>query len=295
MLRAPEPALPMQIAIQISIIALMSAFVYALIALGFTLVFGIMRVVNFAHGEFYMLGAYAVYVLYGLLGWPYAGALIAGALLVGAIGFVLERVLFRRFTGDEMGGMIMSLALAITLQAAISLLFTVDDLSVARPVEGALQIGSVFLALDQLAVVGVTVVALAAFYLLIEKTRVGITIRAVAQDSVVAQLQGVRAWRMTALTFALSCLLAGLAGALMAPVYTINPHMGELVLVKAFIIVVLGGLGSLPGAVIAALILSFTEAIAATFYNATVATMFSFLIVMAVLTVRPAGLMGRSR
>ena len=295
MLRAPEPALPMQIAIQISIIALMSAFVYALIALGFTLVFGIMRVVNFAHGEFYMLGAYAVYVLYGLLGWPYAGALIAGALLVGAIGFVLERVLFRRFTGDEMGGMIMSLALAITLQAAISLLFTVDDLSVARPVEGALQIGSVFLALDQLAVVGVTVVALAAFYLLIEKTRLGITIRAVAQDSVVAQLQGVRAWRMTALTFALSCLLAGLAGALMAPVYTINPHMGELVLVKAFIIVVLGGLGSLPGAVIAALILSFTEAIAATFYNATVATMFSFLIVMAVLTVRPAGLMGRSR
>lgn len=285
----------MQIAIQISIIALMSAFVYALIALGFTLVFGIMRVVNFAHGEFYMLGAYAVYVLYGLLGWPYAGALIAGALLVGAIGFVLERVLFRRFTGDEMGGMIMSLALAITLQAAISLVFTVDDLSVARPVEGALQIGTVFLALDQLAVVGVTVVALAAFYFLIEKTRVGITIRAVAQDSVVAQLQGVRAWRMTALTFALSCLLAGLAGALMAPVYTINPHMGELVLVKAFIIVVLGGLGSLPGAVIAALILSFTEAIAATFYNATVATMFSFLIVMAVLTVRPAGLMGRSR
>ena len=285
----------MQIAIQISIIALMSAFVYALIALGFTLVFGIMRVVNFAHGEFYMLGAYAMYVLYGLLGWPYGSALIAGALLVGVAGFVLERVLFRRFTGDEMGGMIMSLALAITLQAAISLVFTVDDLSVARPVEGALQIGSVFLALDQLFVVGVTLLALAAFYVLIEKTRVGITIRAVAQDSEVARLQGVRSWRMTARTFALSCLLAGLAGALMAPVYTIHPHMGELVVVKAFIIVVLGGLGSLPGAVIAALILSFTEAIASTFYNSTVATMLSFLIVMAVLTVRPAGLMGRSR
>lgn len=285
----------MQLAFQIFSIALMSAFVYALIALGFTLVFGIMRIVNFAHGEFYMLGAYTMYVFYGLLGWPYGWALVACALTVGAMGLAAERLLFRRFAGDEMGGMIMSLALAITLQAAVSLIFTVDDLSVPRPVEGAWQIGSVFLALDQLLVVGVTLLVLVAFYLLIEKTRVGITIRAVAQDSEVARLQGVRAWRMTALTFALSCILAALAGALMAPVYTINPHMGELAVVKAFIIVVLGGLGSLPGAIIAALILSFTEAIAATFYNATVATMVSFLIVIAVLTVRPAGLMGRSR
>ncbi|QIL74062.1 branched-chain amino acid ABC transporter permease (plasmid) [Diaphorobacter sp. HDW4B] len=285
----------MQIAIQISVIALMTAFVYALVALGFTLVFGIMRVVNFAHGEFYMLGAYSVYVFYGILGWNFGLALVVGALVVGLSGLLVERLLFRRFAGDEMGGMIVSLALAVCLQEAVALIFSVDDLTVERPVQGVLEIGGVFIALDQLVVVGVTLLVLVAFYLLIEKTRVGITIRAVAQDSEVARLQGVRSWRMTALTFGLSCLLAGIAGALMAPVYTINPHMGEMVVVKAFIIVVLGGLGSLPGAVVAALILSFTEAIASTFYNATVATMLSFLIVMAVLTFRPAGLMGRSR
>lgn len=284
----------MQLVIQISIIALMSAFVYALVALGFTLVFGILRIVNFAHGEFYMLGAYAVYVFYGQFGWPYLPAIVASALVVGALGLIAERTLFRRFAGDEMGGMIMSLALAISLQAAISLLFSVDEHSVPRPVEGALQIGDVFLAKDQLLVVGITLLALGAFYALIEKTRLGVTIRAVAQDREVARLQGVRSWRIMALTFGLSCMLAGLAGALMAPVYTISPHMGELVVVKAFIIVVLGGLGSLPGAVVAALILSFTEAIAATFYNATIATMASFLIVIAVLVIRPAGLMGRS-
>ncbi|QII85332.1 branched-chain amino acid ABC transporter permease [Bordetella hinzii] len=283
----------MQITLQIVIIALMSTFVYALVALGFTLVFGILRVVNFAHGEFYMLGAYAMFIFYGTLSWPYLPALAAAALAVGALGLLVERGLFRRFT-DEMGGMIMSLALAITLQAAMSLLFSVDEQSVRRPVEGAWQVGPAFFAKDQLLIVGISVIALAAFYFLIERTRLGITIRAVAQDREVARLQGVGSRKIMAFTFALSCGLAGLSGALMAPVYTVHPYMGEAVVVKAFIIVVLGGLGSLPGAVVAALILSFTEAIAATFYNATVATMVSFLIVMAVLLVRPSGLMGKS-
>lgn len=284
----------MQLLIQISTIALMSAFVYALVALGFTLVFGILRIVNFAHGEFYMLGAYGVYVFYGMLGWPYLLAITASALAVGLLGLIAERWLFRKFSGDEMGGMIMSLALAITLQAAITLVFSVDEHSVPRPAEGAFQLGSVFLPKDQMLVVGITLLALAGFYVLIEKTRLGMVIRAVAQDREVARLQGVRSWRIMALTFALSCALAGLAGALMAPVYTINPYMGEMVVVKAFIIVVLGGLGSLPGAVIAALILSFTEAIASTFYSATIATMLSFLLVMVLLVFRPSGLMGRT-
>ena len=117
----------MQIAMQIAIIALMSTFVYALVALGFTLVFGILRVVNFAHGEFYMLGAYAMYVFYGQFGWPYLPSIAAAAVLVGFLGLLAERGLFRRFVGDEMGGMIMSLALAITLQAGISLLFARKD------------------------------------------------------------------------------------------------------------------------------------------------------------------------
>lgn len=284
----------MQIVMQIAIIALMSTFVYALIALGFTLVFGILRVVNFAHGEFYMLGAYAMYVFYDLLAWSYLPSIVAAGLLVGVLGLLAERGLFKRFAGDEMGGMIMSLALAITLQASMTLLFSVDEQSLRRPVEGAWQIGQAFFAKDQLLVVAISVFALAGFYFLIERTRLGLTIRAVAQDREVALLQGVSSWKIMAFTFALSCGLAGLAGALMAPVYTVHPYMGEAVVVKAFIIVVLGGLGSLPGAVVAAFILSVTEAVASTFYNATVAHMVSFLIVMVVLLVRPSGLMGKS-
>ena len=284
----------MQIALQILTIALMSTFVYALVALGFTLVFGILRIVNFAHGEFYMLGAYAMYVFYGHLGWPYSTAILLSALSVSFIGLFFERFVFRRFAGDEMGGMIMSLAVAITLQAVITLIFSVDDQSVPRPLQGAWEFAGAFFAKDQLLVAGVSVIALAFLYVLIEKTRLGMTIRAVAQDREVARLQGVSSWKIMAFTFSLSCGLAALAGAMMAPVYTIHPYMGEAIIVKAFIIVVLGGLGSLPGAVLAAFILSFTEAIATTFYNATVASMISFFIVMLVLLIRPSGFMGRS-
>ena len=284
----------MQLIVQIASIALVSGLVYALVSLGFTLVFGIMRVVNFAHGEFYMAGAYALFLFYGVLQLPYAAAVLASAIAVGCIGVVAERLLFRPFMGNEMSGMIMSLALATTMQAAVSLLFTVDERSVARPVSGAFEFAGAYFAKDQLLVVAVTLVVLGALYYLIENTRLGLTIRAVAQDSVVARLQGVTPWRITALTFGLSCALAGIAGALMAPIYTINPYMGETIIVKAFIIVVLGGLGSLPGVIVAAFILSFTEAIASTFYNATVATMISFLIVMLVLLIKPSGLLGRS-
>ena len=109
----------MQIAMQIAIIALMSTFVYALVALGFTLVFGILRVVNFAHGEFYMLGAYAMYVFYGQFGWPYLPSIAAAAVLVGVLGLLAERGLFRRFAGDEMGGMIPAWETLATVWAAV--------------------------------------------------------------------------------------------------------------------------------------------------------------------------------
>ena len=173
---------------------------------------------------------------------------------VGILGLLVEQGLFRRFVGDEIGGMIMSLALAITLQAAMSLVFCVDEQSVRRPIESAWKVGPAFFAKDQLLIVAVSVLTLASFYFLIERTRLGMTIRAVAQDRDVARLQGVSSWKIMAFTFVLSCSLAGLSGALMAPVYMVHPYMGKAVVIKAFIIVVLGGLGSLPGAVVAALI-----------------------------------------
>lgn len=284
----------MQIAMQIAIIALMSTFVYALVALGFTLVFGILRVVNFAHGEFYMLGAYAMYVFYGQFGWPYLPSIAAAAVLVGFLGLLAERGLFRRFVGDEMGGMIMSLALAITLQAGISLLFSVDEQSVRRPVEGAWQIGQAFFRQGSIADrrhecagTGCLLFSDQAYPYRHDDTCGGAgpgsgtsARRQFLEDHGLHLCLELRPGRFVGCPDG-----AGLHRA---------PYMGEAVVVKAFIIVVLGGLGSLPGAVVAALILSVTEAVASTFYNATVATMLSFLIVMAVLLVKPSGLMGKS-
>ncbi|MCG5238319.1 branched-chain amino acid ABC transporter permease [Azospirillum doebereinerae] len=279
---------------QVLLIAAMSSALYMLLALGFTLIFGILRIVNFAHGEFVMIGAYAVFALTSGLGLGYAAALPLAALLAGGLGLLAERALFRRYAGDELGGMIMSLALAITLQGAAAVLFTIDQQSVERPVTGVLRIGDAVLPKDQLFVAGFALAAVAAFHLLVQRTRFGLALRAVAQDPETLRLQGVSPRRLYPAAFGIGCLLAGLAGALTAPLYTIHPYMGETAILKAFIVVVLGGLGSVPGAIAASVLLGVTEAAVSTWLGVTAATLTSFVAVMAILLVKPTGLGGRA-
>lgn len=284
----------LQLISQVVANGLMTGMVYVLMALGFTLIFGIMRVVNFAHGELYMIGAFAILVFSGLFGINYYVAVVAGVFIAAIIGVILEHTLLRRFVGKELNGMIMALAISISLQALAGIIFGPQEQSVARPVTGILDLGGVIIPRDRVVVGGIALLVLVAFYLFLRYTRYGLGMRAVAQDPDAAALQGIRPGIIYAMAFGVGSLLAGLAGALMAPVYTIFPYMGSVPMMKAFIVVILGGLGSLPGAVIGGLLLGMVESIVASFYNSTIATMVAFGLVILILLFRPNGLMGRS-
>ena len=283
-----------QLATQIVINVLASSLVYILMALGFTLIFGIMRVVNFAHGELYMIAAFIVYFFVGSLGWNYYLVVVLAAVAVGLFGAGLERALLRPFIGRELNGMIMAVAISMTLQSAAFILFGPDELSAPRPVAGVIRLGAIVVALDRLAVGIIALFILAVFYLFMRYTKLGLAMRAVVQDEEIASIHGIRARVIHPLAFGLGSMLAGFAGALMAPIYTVYPYMGAQPMLKAFIVVILGGLGSIPGAVLGGVVLGLTESVFATLISTTIATMVSFGIVVLILLVKPTGLMGRS-
>ena len=285
----------LQLLTQIGVNGVMMGLVYITMALGFTLIFGIMRIVNFAHGEFYMLGAVALMFFYAHFGLDYFVAVFLAAACVAVFGMLVERVLLRQFVGRELNGMIMTLAIAITIKAAVAIVLGPQEVSIPRPVTGVITLGGILVPNDRLLVGGVAVVVLSGFYLFLRFAPAGLAMRAVAQDWEAAALQGIRPQRVYLWSFGIGCMLAGLAGALMAPIYTIGPYIGTVPMLKAFIVVILGGLGSLPGAVVGGLLLGLVEAGFATFINTTVAPMISFGLVVAILLVRPAGLMGNAR
>jgi branched-chain amino acid transport system permease protein len=283
----------LSLTLQIVLNGLTTGLVYVLMALGFTLIFGIMRVVNFAHGELYMIGAFALTVLSGNLHWPYLPAILCSVLLVGLLGAVLERVLFSRVIGNEFNCMILALAVSICLQSLALIIFGPDEVGAPRPVTGVVHLGPAVIPADRLFVGAAAIVLLVAFYLFLNKTRLGLMMRAVAQDPEMAALHGVRPNLIHTAAFAVGSLLAGAAGALMAPIYTVAPYMGELPMMKAFIVVVLGGLGSLPGAVVGGLMLGIVESAFATMLGSTAAALVAFAVVVVTIAVRPEGLMGR--
>lgn len=279
---------------QIIVNGVLAGLIYVIMALGFTLVFGIMRIVNFAHGEFYMVGAMSIVVLFGWLGWPFFPSVLAGGAIAAVLGVALERVLIRPIASEEIHGMIMTLAIGIILQSLALIFFGPSELSVPRPYSGTWTLVRATVPWDRTVVAIAALVVLAGFYGLLKFTRVGLAMQAVAQDRETASLMGIEEGRIYAIAFGTSCFMAGLAGALMAPVFNVGPYIGEMVVMKAFVIVILGGLGSIPGAVIGGLLIGLSESVLATFFNPTTATIASFAIVLLIVIVKPSGLMGRS-
>lgn len=267
-------------------------FLYLLMSIGFTLVFGIMRVVNFAHGEFYMLGAFAAFFAVTQIDMPYAAAVafaFGGAVLVGAL---VEFVVFRPFRGDELSGMIASLGLALILQNLALIAFGPDPLAMPSLVSGAWRIDSLIVPKSRVLVIGASAVILALFYFFLMHTRAGRALRALVQDPEIAAAYGVRVEAMYALGLGLGVALAAIAGALMAPLFGVSPFIGGTPLLKAFIVVILGGLGSIPGAVLASLLLGLIESFTSSFVSASAADIVIFALVVAVLLIRPSGLLG---
>lgn len=267
-------------------------FLYLLMSIGFTLVFGIMRVVNFAHGEFYMLGAFAAFFAVTQFDLPYAGAVafaFGGAILVGAL---VEFVVFRPFRGDELSGMIASLGLALILQNLALIAFGPDPLAMPSLISGAWRIENLIVPKSRVLVIFASAVILALFYFFLMHTRSGRALRALVQDPEIAAAYGVRVEAMYALGLGLGVALAAIAGALMAPLFGVSPFIGGTPLLKAFIVVILGGLGSIPGAVLASLLLGLIESFTSSFVSASAADIVIFALVVVVLLVRPAGLLG---
>lgn len=278
---------------QIIINGLLAGSMYVVMALGFTLVFGIMRVVNFAHGEFYMIGAMSVLVLFGSLGVPYFVAVAVAGVVSAVVGMLAERFLLRPLVGQELQSMIMTLAIGIMLQSAALMAFGPAEQGITRPFSGTWTMGTAVIPWDRTVVAICAFVILVTFYLFLKYSRLGLAMRAVAQDRKTASLMGVESGLIYTAAFGIACLLAGLAGGLMAPIYTIDPYMGLLPMLKAFVVVILGGLGSVPGAVLGGMLIGLSESVLATNFNSTIALIATFGIIGLVVLVRPSGLLGR--
>ncbi|HYB46196.1 MAG TPA: branched-chain amino acid ABC transporter permease [Streptosporangiaceae bacterium] len=268
------------------------AVVYVLVALGLTLIFSILEVINFAHGEFYMLGGFATYYLFAVSGLNYGITLLLTVALVGLAGVVAERLVFRHLRGKTLNAFIVSLGLLWVLQATAQLSFGVLDKSVPSAVSGIVRVGGVIVSRERLFVMLVAVALIIGLYLFLKLTRPGQALRAVAQDADAAALQGVNIELVSALGFGIGCALAGAAGALLAPIFAVSPTMGALPVVKAFIIIIVGGMGSLPGAVLGGLLLGAVEGVGTLFMSSAAVNILGFLMVIAILLLRPRGLFG---
>lgn len=273
---------------------LIVGLLYLLMAIGFTLVFGVMRIANFAHGEFYMLGAFIAFVGVVKLGLPYIVAVLAAFVLTLLLGWLLEAVVLKPFRGDELNGLIATLGLGMIIQNLALMAFGPDPQSMPPVAEGVIAVGDIVMPLSRLYVVVFSAGVLFLLYGFLMHTRGGRALRAVVQDMEIATAQGIRSHVVYPMGFALGVALAAIAGALMAPVFSVSPFIGAAPLFKAFIVVVLGGLGSIGGAVLASLLLGIAESLGSTFFDGSTADMLIFALVILVLVVRPTGLMGRA-
>jgi branched-chain amino acid transport system permease protein len=267
--------------------------IYILVALGFTLVFGIMRVVNFAHGEFAMMGGFWLLFLLDRFGVTYWVALPLAAVLVGVTSLVPERLVFRPLYGQELPSMIAALGLSVVLAEGAVILFEVHERNVPAGFQGLFQIGGFTFPEDRLVVIVIALAALAAFWAFVRFTRIGLALRTVAQDREIAEAQGMDTRATYRTTFVLATMLAGLGGALFAQIYALSPYAGQAQLMKAFIIVIIGGLGSVPGAALGGVLLGMSESFLNTFFGASVAQFASFGAIILLLVVRPWGLLGQ--
>jgi branched-chain amino acid transport system permease protein len=279
--------------VQAGLNGLVIGAMYMLMALGFTLTFGIMRVVNFAHGEFYMLGAFTAFFAYVTWDIPFAACLVIAAVTIGALGMLVERALIRPFRDDEMSAMIATLAISLIIQNGVIMLWGPAPRAMPDIVQGTLVLGPFSFPWSRLLVIAVAALVFAAFWLFMQRTRIGRAMRAVAQDREAALVQGIRIDVIYPLAFGMSVALAALAGALMGPIFSVSPFVGLTPMLKAFVVVILGGLGSVAGAVAGGLLLGLIESFTATVFGSLVSDILQLVLVIAILLVRPAGLLGQ--
>jgi len=268
---------------------------YALLGIGLTLIFGIMKVVNFTHGELYAFGAYMMYMLVNLTGVNFFVALPLAIALGVALGALVELVLLRKLRSADIDTtMLVMIGAWIALQNAEQLAWTGVAVSINNPFPAApLVVGPVSVAWNRVFVFVIALSLIAITYFVIQKTKLGKAMRATFQDRDTAALMGVQIGSVNTATFALGSGLAAAAGALLGPVFVAYPSMGDLAASKAFAIVILGGLGSIPGATIGGFILALVEELGAGYISSGYRDAMGFLLIIVILLFRPTGLFAR--
>lgn len=276
-------------------IGLVNGCFYAMLSLGLAIIFGLLNVINFAHGAVYMMGAFAAYLAARWFGINYWMALIVVPIVVGAFGMLVERLLLRRLTGlDHLYSLLLTFGLALVLEGVFLDIYGSAGLSYSGPpqLDGLIDLGFTRLPLYRAWVVAVSLVACIGIWLLIERTSLGANLRAGTENPRLVQALGINVPMMVTLTYGLGVGLAALAGVLAAPIYQVQPLMGSNLLIIAFAVVVIGGLGSTLGAILTGLALGVIEGLSKVFYPEISSTTV-FIIMALVLLLRPAGLFGR--
>ncbi|NKJ05206.1 branched-chain amino acid ABC transporter permease [Rhizobium sp. SG741] len=277
------------------LIGLINGSFYALLSLGLAIIFGMLRVINFAHGALYMLGAFTAYLLLAYAGVGYWPALIVAPLIVGLFGALVERLCLRQlYNIDPLYGLLFTFGMALTIEGTFRYLYGSSGQPYAVPAElaGARNIGFMFLPVYRGWVIIASLIVCIGTWLLIEKTKLGAYLRAATENSVLVQVFGVNVPVLLTLTYGFGVALAAFAGVLAAPIYQVSPLMGSNMIIIVFAVVVVGGMGSIMGAIVTGYMLGIAEGLTKVFYPEA-SNIVIFVIMAIVLLIRPAGLFGR--
>ena len=269
--------------------------IYALVAVGFTLIFGVLGVINFAHGEFYMLGAFIVFLFSGQIGLPYHWAIPLSILTLLIIGILMERSSVRPLLEKSFESMVIcTFAISMILMNGALLVWGAEPRIIPSPLSSPVTFFEIAFTYQRLLVLVVAIAISIALHLFLQRTKPGKAIRAAAQNKEACLAVGIDIAQISRLTFGLGIGLCGLAGALVAPVYSVFPTMGQIAMFKIFAIVILGGLGNVKGALLAALILGLGESLIAGYVSATLKDGLAFLVMLFILLLRPEGIFGKA-
>jgi branched-chain amino acid transport system permease protein len=279
--------------VQILVYGAVISSIYALLAVGFTLIFGVARILNLAHGSFYALGAYGVYTLTGNAHLSLWLAAIISILFVSGMGILVERVLVRPLRRSMLAVLLITLAVALMVEQVLLLIFGSEARNVPSMVDVTYHFPGVDISGQRLLALAGGVVVLIGLWVFLQFTRIGSAILAISQDAEAAQYMGIPSDRIYSIVMGVSAAMAAAAGVLVAPFQTVIPSMGLLPLVKAFAIVVVGGLGSIPGSIVGALLLGYSETIVAFKVSIEWSQIVSVAAVLITLVIRPAGFFGK--
>jgi len=279
------------------LIGLINGAFYAMLSLGLAVIFGLLNIINFTHGAQYMLGAFCAYFLLQLAGVGYWWSLVLAPIIVGAIGIVIERtMLVRLYKLDHLYGLLLTFGLALVLQGLFTNYYGSSGMPYRIPEElnGGFNLGFMFLPKYRAWVIVASLVVCLGTWWAIERTRLGAYLRAATENPALVQAFGINVPRMITLTYGFGVGLAALAGVMAAPIYQVNPQMGANLIIVVFAVVVIGGMGSILGAIVTGFGLGVVEGLTKVFYPEASNTVI-FVIMVLVLMVKPAGLFGKER